>query len=293
MNNQRAHSATIERVAVFAGPGYWCAEGNIYTATHNCQVDPTSLDTGVMINAALYAENTETIDPTHGLRDARVWMQSGTKDTVVTQGVVNNTFAFYQHFTSAQGLRYLADVDSEHAWLSDSTDLNACDFLGTPYVNDCGFDAAGDLLKFIYARDFNERVPAMNYSNLYSFPQKHFIHADPQLISMGDQGIVYIPVQCMSGGARYGTCTLIVSLHGCKQSVDALGMQFVGNTGLNRYAESNDLVVLYPQATYSNDVPFNPEGCWDWWGYTNEAYATRDGMQISVIMGMVEHLCSK
>jgi hypothetical protein len=49
--------------------------------------------------------------------------------------------------------------------------------------------------------------------------------------------------------------------------------------------------VLYPQAVARYWWwPFNPRGCWDWWGYTGQAYATKDAPQMRAVMAMVERL---
>ena len=37
----------------------------------------------------------------------------------------------------------------------------------------------------------------------------------------------------------------------------------------------------------------NPNGCWDWWGYTGENYATRDGAQIRVIKATLDALAGQ
>jgi len=42
---------------------------------------------------------------------------------------------------------------------------------------------------------------------------------------------------------------------------------------------------LYPQAV-SNGTG-NPNGCWDWWGYTGAGYAQRGAPQMATIMAMV------
>jgi hypothetical protein len=39
--------------------------------------------------------------------------------------------------------------------------------------------------------------------------------------------------------------------------------------------------------------PYNPRGCWDWWGYTGTDYATKTGVQIVAIVAMVERLGQK
>jgi hypothetical protein len=47
---------------------------------------------------------------------------------------------------------------------------------------------------------------------------------------------------------------------------------------------------LYPQVGSSKIAPMNPLGCWDWWGYTDENYATRGGRQIKVVKAMLDSL---
>jgi hypothetical protein len=37
-------------------------------------------------------------------------------------------------------------------------------------------------------------------------------------------------------------------------------------------------------------VPYNPNGCWDWWGYSGEGYARRDGPQVATVLRMLERL---
>ena len=38
---------------------------------------------------------------------------------------------------------------------------------------------------------------------------------------------------------------------------------------------------------------FNPNGCWDWWGYGSEEYATRRGPQIVAVKAMVDDLLGR
>ena len=69
---------------------------------------------------------------------------------------------------------------------------------------------------------------------------------------------------------------------------DLIGV--VRNTGYDRWADTNRLVVLFPQAV---SIPWkNPNGCWDWWGFTDDDYATRDGIQIRSVRAMIDHLAS-
>ena len=60
---------------------------------------------------------------------------------------------------------------------------------------------------------------------------------------------------------------------------DKVGEAFVRDAGFNRWADVHRVAVLYPQVR-SSYLPLNPKACWDWWGYTGEAYDTRDGAQL-------------
>ena len=67
-----------------------------------------------------------------------------------------------------------------------------------------------------------------------------------------------------------------------------LGTAFVDRANLNQYADTNRLIVLYPQAIATG---VNPNGCWDWWGYlaaTN--YPIKGGYQVETIINMVRRL---
>jgi len=50
--------------------------------------------------------------------------------------------------------------------------------------------------------------------------------------------------------------------------------------------------VLFPQVEPSFQ-PLNPNGCWDWWGYTGLDYATKSGTQIRAVKAMLDRLGQK
>src|SRR5471030_933258 len=68
---------------------------------------------------------------------------------------------------------------------------------------------------------------------------------------------------------------------------DYVGTDFVAHAGYNQWADTNNLIVLYPQTVSSSGVPFNPNGCWDWWGYNESGYATKSGSQIAAVRAML------
>jgi poly(3-hydroxybutyrate) depolymerase len=81
-----------------------------------------------------------------------------------------------------------------------------------------------------------------------------------------------------------------VVFHGCRQSAAAIQDQFVRAAGYNRWADSNRIVVLYPQLIARWWPTYNPRGCWDWWGYTGADYHTKTGAQIRAVKAMLDRL---
>ncbi|MER5857304.1 PHB depolymerase family esterase [Streptomyces sp900105245] len=94
-----------------------------------------------------------------------------------------------------------------------------------------------------------------------------------------------VPPAC----ARGAPCKPVVALHGCLSAQQLLGTSFAEKGNLDTYAGTNDLVVLYPQAV-SSLWPVNPQGCWDWFGYTGSDYAVKSAPQMTAIVSMVHAL---
>ena len=66
-------------------------------------------------------------------------------------------------------------------------------------------------------------------------------------------------------------------------------MTFIEGSGFARWADTNRLVILFPQVEAS---VLNPKACWDWWGYTGKNFLTKDAPQIAALWRMVERLAS-
>jgi len=122
-------------------------------------------------------------------------------------------------------------------------------------------------------------------ANLIAFDQRRYA-VDGAASSFEPFGYVYVPQQCREGR----DCRLHIAFHGCRQGTSFVGRAFVSHAGYNEWAESNGIVVLYPQVAKSLVMPLNPQGCWDWWGYTGANYAWRDGAQLASVRRMVEAL---
>ena len=75
-----------------------------------------------------------------------------------------------------------------------------------------------------------------------------------------------------------------------------IGDKFVRNTGFSRWADTNNIVVLFPQtkvdntsrSTAASGLLPNPNGCWDWVGWYGSNFAQKAGTQIGAIKAMVD-----
>jgi hypothetical protein len=233
------------------------------------------------------------IDPPANLAAARVWLFSGRSDATVRPAVVEALADYYRRFVPGDRITLMRNLDAGHAMITADYG-GVCSKTAAPYLNDCDFDAAGALLEHLYGA--LEAAAAQPQGELLAFDQAPFAGA-PYAIGLDGQGFVYVPAACRAGG-----CRVHVVFHGCRQGREQLGETFARHAGFNRWADSNRLVVLYPQAIarygwgpwpWPTGFVFNPNGCWDWWGYTGASYHTKTGAQIRAVKGMLERLGSR
>ena len=153
---------------------------------------------------------------------------------------------------------------------------NPCWALAYPGINNCGFDMAGDMLTHL----FGNLIPRSTQiaANLLSFAQSDY--ADIWQAGMSSRGWVYLPQFC-----KTNVCDVHLSFHGCSQYYDLIGSPFVKETGLNEWAETNDFIVIYPQTIATK---LNPNGCWDFWGYTGANFAFQTGLQMQAVHAMAQ-----
>jgi len=109
----------------------------------------------------------------------------------------------------------------------------------------------------------------------------------PGSYSTSTAPLIYIPFAPLSRDYRLfvpasyqaGTpIPLVVMLHGCKQDPDI----FAAGTRMNRLAESENFLVLYPK----QDSSSNSDRCWNWYDPSNQ----NRGAEAAIISGMVEKI---
>lgn len=113
---------------------------------------------------------------------------------------------------------------------------------------------------------------------------------------MDANGYLYVPSACEQGAA----CRLHIAFHGCAQSFKNIGLKYVQNTGFDKWADANNLIILYPQAypdnlmhtTPGNGAMANGNACWDWLGWYGADFQSKTGKQISTIKKMIVQITS-
>lgn len=183
-----AYSATFKAGAgIVAGGPYYCAQGNLLTATGSCMAATSSSKpaTATLVSITNSWAGSGSIDATANLAGSKVYLYSGTRDSVVRQRVVNETKNYYKHFVNSANIFYKNNLASEHAMVTDYYG-NACNFKGGPYIDNCNFDLAGDMLKWIYG-PLSARNDGTLGGAFIEFRQTDFV-ADPPSHGMADPG---------------------------------------------------------------------------------------------------------
>ncbi|GIX22854.1 MAG: hypothetical protein KatS3mg122_0085 [Caldimonas sp.] len=287
-----AHSSTFMGVGVFAAGPYMCAGHYNYTACmYNATISDGQLST---MQSSINHWSGSQIDDKAGIAKQKIYLFVGTSDSTIGPNPMDALRKQYANNAVPSGnVEYIKRSGAAHVFPTDfdAAGNNSCGSTSSPYIANCGYDGAKAVLTRIYGtlNPRNDTPPASNY---IEFSQASFTN-NP---GMAATGWVYVPSDCAAGAQ----CRLHVALHGCQQSYAQIGDKFIKNTGYTRWADTNRIVVLFPQtkvdntsrSTAASGLLPNPNACWDWIGWYGSDFAQKGGSQISAIKAMVDHLAS-
>lgn len=284
---QVAYSSSVIGAGIVAGGPYYCAAG-LPANAGLCMgmLKPYEPFPQKMLLAAQYFSMLGLIDSLSNLKHGRIYIFSGMNDHIVVPPLVDTTVKFFRDAgVSAENLVYVKNIPAGHALLSPLHGGD-CAANGGQFINHCEVDGAeydqpGEILTHIYgplnpplrnrtekARNFNQREFSVGWT------------------SMDSDAYVYIPKACLQESG----CRIHVAFHGCEQSKEDVADAFYEKAGYNDWADSNKIIILYPQL---RRVPIvNQFACWDWIGYTGQNYALRSGAQMSAVHAMLARLMS-
>ncbi|XP_077985961.1 poly(3-hydroxybutyrate) depolymerase-like [Glandiceps talaboti] len=283
---QVAYSADIMGCGTLAAGPYHCAKGSTIRALNACADSPQDIDVPDLIAHTYSMESSGDIDPVSNLADDRVYLFSGKLDTTVVQGVMFELENYYSEFIAANQVATEYTIDANFAMITDHYG-NGCTTSRRPYINNCDYPAPYNILNHMYGGDL--KVPT-KYGDplageLLAFDQTELEPSYIGSTSLDDQGYIYVPSGCKD---TLG-CKLHLVFHGCNQGRQTLDEEFVENTGFNEVGELNDIIIVYPQA---RSMIGNTNGCWDWWGYTNNNYDIKRGVQMEFTKNVIDRVVS-
>lgn len=288
-----AYASTFMGVGVFAAGPYMCAGHSNYTACmYNASISSSMLST---MQADLNNWSGSANDPKASVARQKVFMWVGSSDTTVGPNPMAAVKTQYgNNGVAAANLSYVQQSGAAHTFPTDfdSSGDNSCGSAASPYISNCSYDGAKAVLGWIYGA-LNARNNAPAAGNYLQFDQTPYANGNP---GMDSTGWLYVPANCAAGAS----CRLHVALHGCLQDQGHIGTQFVKNTGYTRWADTNSIIVLFPQtkvdntsrSTAASGSLANPNACWDWIGWYGGTFAQKAGTQMAAVKAMVDRLAS-
>ena len=285
-----AYASTFKGVGVFAGGPYMCAGHSNYTACMYNATISSSMLSAMQSDIDRWSGNAN--DDKAGVAGQKVFLFVGTSDFTVGPNPVSAVHAQYtSNGVPAANLDHVTRSGTAHVFPTDfdGTGDNACGSSASPYIANCGYDGAKAAFTKFYGA-LNPRNDAPAAGNYVEFDQTAFT-TNP---GMAATGWVYVPASCAAGAV----CRLHVALHGCQQNVATIGDKFLKSTGYTRWADTNGIVVLFPQTKVDNTSRptaasgslANPNGCWDWIGWYGGNFAQKAGTQMAAIKAMVDQV---
>jgi len=254
-------------VGIFAAGPYACAQGLVTQALYSCMDDQGDIDMDVILLQVRTGSGV-SIDSVSNLKNAPVYLFHGQSDATVKQRVADANAQFY----SAVGADVVYDNSSlaNHEWVSP-LGINECSISSSPFISNCGsMDPQYSMLSHLLQSDVNAPNTGSFQGTIYSFSQDVYSTLKWGIpaadVSMDSTGYVYVPPTCAENANSTDVlCDVVLVLHGCEQGAQLVGLDLIMTSNMNNYADTNNLIILYPQ-TIMLETPavLNPKGCWNW-----------------------------
>ncbi len=293
-----AYSDMLVGAGIIAGGPFYCVgsyETNpdyfLFQAESTC-MSPLTKSVGpdgkkLWEKAKKFAQENKVAD-LNNLKNDKVYIFSGSNDKTVYTTVVDQVEDFYRAAgLPTENIKYNKNINAGHAIIVEDTGVQ-CPDTDSPYINDCNFMQSHRILEHIYGK-LNPPAESNKLSGkIIKFDQSEFL--EDENTSMAKEAYVYVPEACETE-----SCKVHVAIHGCRQGAAVIGDTYYTKTGYNEIADTNKIIVLYPQIKPSQPIPYNPKGCWDFWGYSssdpeNPVFYTRESPQMKAIVGMLKRL---
>lgn len=281
-------------VGVLAAGPWSCSQGSLSLALNQCMMTRRGLPSLEVLNTrwANYREQ-EQVGSERARSALRAYVWHGEEDAVVAPALGDLLAEQLQQWLASDDqLKVARSGQAGHGWPVALTDnpqalaqpMGTCQSGGGSHLLACDEDITGEMLDWLHP-DSAPAASSAAQGALIRFDQSDF-----DAKGLADNGYVYVPEGCDSGG-----CAVTIALHGCQMNAEQIGDTFAQGTGLNEWADPHQRIVLYPQA---ESTLANPQGCWDWWGFAESSWQldplhdTRQGTQVSALLAMLTRLQS-
>lgn len=283
-------SSIIHGAGLIAGGPYSCAEGMLGQA-FQCINHPETINVDRLVDLTKNLAVQKKIDSLVNLKDRYVFILNGTKDQIVYPEAGPRTVTYLQNFMPLKNMKTEFNLAAGHSMPTPNRG-NGCGTEESPWVNNCGYDGVKNTLEFLLHRSLV--AGQQDAKHLYQIDLTKQVESNSQI---NTTGLIYVPDNCRKPVSamqesslkpkQTANCDLHVVFHGCRQTLDEAGLDFIRLAGYNDWAEKNNIVVFYPNILKSM---MNPKGCWDWWGYADADYNNKQGSQIRSLTKMIKTL---
>lgn len=283
-NHLVAFSSLVDGAGIAAGSAYGCAFE--YGNRNPCWYGGMDIDRSIAYMKKRYRDG--LIDDPNHLKTIPIVLFSGKNDNIVWTGTMKDAYEQLERLSGGrnQRVRRRFQTNATHVWSVangtctcgscpwDMKDWKCCD------VNNCEYSLSRDILESTYGK-LDAPVDAPR-DHLFWIPQAKWFKRNDNA-NMMTWGLLYIPSSCISNPKR---CTrLHVHYHGCIKPQWYRRLRWTRSIEMNEIAESNDVLVLYPQVSGDKH---SGRGCWNY-GFkaSDEMYDTKRSKQLLVIARMM------
>ncbi len=273
-----SHSPLIKGAGIFAGGAYGCALGSAYRARRICMQLPERVNINLLVQHTKKSIAAGKLPDLNHLNSKKIFLYTSANDPIVSPKASQKLYEYLDSLEPRTAIVFSNRHVFGHAFPYHR---------GKPCQEEekapkqCGFDGVKMMFEHLYG-SLKEKSSSYQ-ENFFSFQQTPFKEKGSYLRAIG---YLYVPHACQ-GGKKI--CRLHIFLHGCAVTTNQI-FQFIQATSYHDWAEANDIIVLYPVVAPSL---LNVLGCWDWWGYTGQAYDTLDGPQIKSLYNMIRFILNR
>jgi hypothetical protein len=115
-----------------------------------CMSSPASIVVSTLETKIKDFDSKKYIDPVSNLKNSKVFLFSGLKDTTVNPQVVHKSEELYKKFGADVKTEYT--LNAVHTQPTDDSSLGSCTVAGSPYISNCKYNGAFEALNFISSR---------------------------------------------------------------------------------------------------------------------------------------------